>query len=365
MRRTKQTPTISKIPDRPILFLILFLTGLGLIAIADASAPQALKFFNDELYFFKQQAMWAVLGIIGMTVTSFINYKFWERIATPLFWGNVLLLILVLIPGVGLSALGARRWIVVGPVNFQPSELIKLTMALYMAKVAASGKGMLAYFIPVGIVGALIMLQPDLGTTVVAVGIALVQIFAAGVNLLYFAGAAGGAGILAVILILTSSYRRDRLMAFLHSAQDPLGNTYHIRQVLLALGSGGLFGVGLGHSRQKYLFLPEAATDSIFAVLGEELGFVGAVVLILVFVYLIFRIIRIAEKSPDKFGQIAALGIGAWLGGQVFLNISSMVALTPLTGIPMPFMSYGGTSLVTVLAGTGILLNISRYAKKD
>ena len=167
-----------------------------------------------------------------------------------------------------------------------------------------------------------------------------------------------------IILIITSDYRRDRLLTFLEQTQDPLGKGYHIRQILFALGSGGIFGVGLGQSRQKYLFLPEAATDSIFAVIAEELGFVGALILIILLLVFIYKALRIVANAPDKFSQVLSAGLITWIGGQIFLNIASMVALVPLTGSPLPFISYGGSSLVTVLIATGILLNISRYESK-
>ncbi|MBI2103934.1 putative lipid II flippase FtsW [Candidatus Woesebacteria bacterium] len=349
--------------DKPLLILVLILTGIGLIAVADASAPQALNFFKDELYFFKQQAVWAAIGVALLILVSFIKYNFWEKIATPLFFINVLLLMVVLAPGVGISALGARRWIDLGVLSFQPSELIKLSLILYLAKVASREKGALAYFLPLVAVSALIMLQPDLGTTLVVVMVSLVQIFIAGVNLFYFVGGAIIAGVTAAVLILISPYRRERLLTFLESTRDPLDSSYHIRQILLALGSGGFAGVGLGASRQKYLFLPEAATDSIFAVLAEEIGFVGSLAIIILFAAIVLRGLKIANNAPDKFSQVASIGIVAWITTQFFLNISSMVALTPLTGVPLPLISYGGTALTTILLATGILLNISRYAK--
>jgi cell division protein FtsW len=240
---------------------------------------------------------------------------------------------------------------------------VKFGLAIYLAKVAESGKKPLAYFVPLALVCGLIMLQPDLGTTLVVATIGVSQIFVSGVPLLYFAGSML-AGILGVLgLILTSPYRRDRLLTFFEVTSDPLGKAYHIRQILLALGSGGLFGLGIGQSRQKYLFLPEASTDSIFAAIAEEVGFVGSVVLICLFGYFLFKAFSIASRAKDKYAQILAVGIASWIGGQVFLNFSSMVALTPLTGIPLPFFSFGGTSLVMILVGCGILLNISKYSK--
>lgn len=347
--------------DRTFFYLILTLVAMGLIFIADISTPQALNYFNDKFYFLKQQVVWAMIGIGAMIVTSNINYNFWRKLAVPIFFTTVLLLIAVLIPGISLKALGARRWISVGSINFQPSEVVKLALALYLARVSESSKKPLAFFIPLALVCGLIMLQPDLGTTLVVGFIGIIQIFVSGVPLMYFLGSllAGIAGV--VVLIIASPYRRDRLMTFLQVSSDPLGKEYHIRQILLALGSGGLFGLGIGQSRQKYLFLPEASTDSIFAAISEEIGFIGSVALIALFAYFLYKAFKIASNAPDQFSKILAVGITAWIGGQVILNISSMTALTPLTGIPLPFFSYGGTSLSMILASCGILLNISRY----
>ena len=334
---------------------------MGLIAVADASAPQALNTFNDKFYLLKQQSISALIGVALLFIVSKINYKFWEKVATPLFFISLILLVVVLIPGVGSKLLGARRWISFGVVNFQPSELIKLGMAMYLAKVASAKKGAASFFIPLGVVLGLIMLQPDLGTALIVAGIGLSQIFISGINLLYLLGGGIIGGIITFILILLSPYRKDRLLTFLEMTGDPLGKSYHIRQVLLGLGSGGLFGVGIGQSRQKYLFLPEASTDSIFSVILEELGFFGGLVLIILFLYFIFRGLKIVKNAPDEFSRVLSLGIVAWLGGQAFLNMAAMSALLPLTGIPLPFFSYGGSSLVMVLISCGILLNISKH----
>lgn len=371
MKRRRETRTIAKHHagfqkpqiDKQLFYLILILVTIGLVFIADISAPQALNFFGDKFHFLKQQVVWAGIGIAAMIVVSNINYNFWKKIATPFFGISVLLLVAVLIPAISLHALGARRWISIGSVNFQPSEVVKLALALYLAKVSDSNiKKPLAFFLPLALVCGLIMLQPDLGTTLVVGFIGIIQIFVAGVPIVYFLGSLAVGIIGVVILIITSPYRRDRLMTFLQVGADPLGKEYHIRQILLAIGSGGLFGLGIGQSKQKYLFLPEASTDSIFAAIAEELGFIGSLVLILLFAYFLYRAFKIVKNAPDQFSKILSLGIVAWIGGQIILNISAMTALTPLTGIPLPFFSYGGTSLSMILASCGILLNISRYA---
>ncbi len=356
-RLQKQTKTV----DKKLLIVTLLLAGLGLLAVADASAPQALSVFSDKFYFVKQQAVWLIIGIVVMFLAAKIHYSFWEKIAVPLFIISLLGLIAVLIPGVGSRLLGARRWIALGPIGVQPSEIAKLTLAIFLAKAASKNKTFLLFFLAFAAVAGLIMLEPDLGTTVIITFLSLAQIFISGINIFYFIGAGILITLSSLFLIIVSPYRRERLMTFLKVAEDPLGKDYHIRQILLALGSGGLLGVGLGQSRQKFLFLPEAATDSIFAVVAEEMGFIGALVLISLFGFFIWQGFKIAKNAPDKFSQVLATGIVAWIGGQTLINIGSMVALVPLTGVPLPFFSYGGSSLVMVLFATGILLNISKH----
>lgn len=345
--------------DKSLLVLILVFIFLGLIAVADVSAPQAMSQFNDKFFFLKQQSAWALFGLILMFLISKIDYKIWQKFATTFFFLTLILLIAVLIPGIGSKLLGARRWISIGSFNLQPSEIVKLSLSMYLAKVSQSKKGAISYFLPFILVLLLIMLQPDLGTALIMAGIGLSQIFVSGVSMIYFFGSFIIGLLSTLILIIFSPYRRDRLTTFLKMTSDPLGRDYHIRQILLSLGSGGLFGVGVGQSRQKYLFLPEATTDSIFAVILEEIGFFGGIVIIGLFVYFIIRVFKIALNAPDDFSRVLSVGIAGWLGGQIFLNIASMAALVPLTGVPLPFFSYGGSSLVTVLIACGILLNIS------
>lgn len=354
-----------KLPfDKQFFYLVLGLVTIGLIFVADISAPQALNYFNDKFYFLKSQSIAAVVGIVLMYILSFINYNFYKKVANPFFIFSLVLLVLVFIPGLSYSALGARRWISIADFNFQPSEVIKLSLAIFIAKIADSKRKTIIYYIPLILVAGLIMLQPDLGTTLVISIMALSQILVSGIPFLHFLISLLSGFFGLIVLILVSPYRRDRVMTFFENTVDPLGKGYHIRQILLALGSGGLFGLGIGQSRQKYLFLPEASTDSIFAAISEEIGFMGSFLLILVFAVFIFKAFKIASLAPDQFSRILAIGITTWIGGQILLNIAAMTALTPLTGIPLPFFSYGGTSLVMILIGCGILLNISRYATK-
>lgn len=341
--------------------MTLTLTILGLVAVADASAPQALNVFNDKFHFIKQQLGWAVFGLILMGTSVVIPYKFWGKVAVWLFYANLLLLVAVLIPGVGMKVLGARRWLLLGQISIQPSEMIKFTAALYFARLAQNKKSILAWLLPMGLVAFLIMLQPDLGTTLIFLGVGFVQLFVSGVNPLYFLGTGLISGVLGWVVVYFSDYRRQRLLTFLKQTNDPLGSSYHIRQILLSLGLGGVWGVGLGASRQKYLFLPETTTDSIFAVIAEEIGFVGAVVIIILLLCLVWEGLKVAKRATDNFSKVFVVGVVAWIGWQVLLNVGSMVALVPLTGVPLPFFSYGGSSLTMILLSLGIVLNISRY----
>lgn len=349
--------------DKTLFWMVVLLCVLGILAVSDASAPQALAVFSDPYYFAKQQIVWTVVGFFGLIVASNIHYLQWKKVAF-LFGGTcVVLLMAVLIPGIGERVLGARRWIGLGPISLQPSEFAKFAVALATARMI-DDKYPLSYIVGfVGGVCGLIMLQPDLGTTIVVAGVGAAQLFAAGLPLAHFVILGFGGALATLFLILVSDYRRARLVSFLESSSDPLANSYHMRQILIALGSGGVLGVGIGQSRQKHLFLPETASDSIFAVIAEETGLVGSLVVILLLAFFVLRVLKIAKNAPDTFSRILASGVAFWFMGQMFLNISSIVAVTPLTGIPLPFFSYGGSSLVMILGSLGIILNISKYAK--
>lgn len=348
-------------PDFVLAGLAAGLTLLGLLAIYDASVVEAYRTFADKLYFLKLQAQWALVGVAAAVGTYFFPYPRLRPLAPPLLLATIVLLVLVLIPGVGVEALGARRRIDLGPIGVQPAEFAKLAFIIYLAAFLSAKKDSIwPLWLATAIIFGLIVLEPDLGTAVVLLGSAFTVYFVSGAPLLTLLilaiiGVLAGAGV-----IFVSPYRKERLLTFLDPARDPLGASYHIRQILIALGSGGLFGLGLGQSRQKFQYLPEVTTDSIFAVIAEEVGFVGAVTLILLFLLLIYRGFHIARSCPDSFGRLLATGIVSLIGFQALVNLAAMVALVPLTGVPLPFISYGGSSLVVTLAGIGILLNISK-----
>lgn len=346
--------------SRAIYIITFLLTIIGLIVIADSSAPMAVRSYSDKYHFVKQQTVWALAGSASFFIFSRINYRFWEKYATLIFFAGLLMLLMVFVPGVGVVTNGARRWLIIAGNRLQPSEFVKLSILIYVAKLASKKKGMMSYLVTIFLVCALIMLQPDLGTTMVIATSAFIQMFISGVSLIKFLAISLVGGGISLFLILFSDYRRARLMTFLSQTQDSLGEGYHIRQILFALGSGGIWGVGFGESKQKYLFLPATATDSIFAVIAEELGFLGAFVIIILFCIYIYFGFKIAVEAKDTFSKVLAAGIVSWIGIQTVFNLGSMVALVPLTGIPLPFVSYGGSALLASLTASGILLNISR-----
>jgi cell division protein FtsW len=309
-----------------------------------------------------------VLGLGALYLCANIKYSSWEKWAIPFLGITAILLILVLIPGIGVSALGASRRINLGLFGVQPAEIAKLSLAVFLSASLSRDNSVMRFIVPLLGITGLIIVEPDLGTTTIVTAMAFAIYFTSGAPLLYFASFVGAGGLLGLVLTLFSDYRRERLMTFLNPHNDIINNSdashYHVRQILIALGSGGFWGLGLGQSRQKYLFLPEPATDSIFAIIAEEMGFLGAVALIAALVFLIVRGFLIAFRTEDPFGRLLAVGIISWIAMQCVVNLSAMVALVPLTGVPLPFVSYGGSSLVVSLAAMGILLNISRHARK-
>lgn len=347
-----------------IFFLALTLVGFGVLMVYNASVAEALRDFNDKYYFVKQQAKWLGLGLVGMLVMSRIRYKNLYALSSTLLVVNIILLVLVLIPGVGSKVMGARRWLVLPGLTIQPSELMKFTQVVYLSSWLTGQKVSLLHFGGyIAFIAFLIMLQPDMGTTLVIVFTSLAIYFLAQYPMKNLLGIIAVGGVIGLVLILASPYRRARLNTYFNPTSDPLGSSYHIRQVLMALGSGGTMGVGIGKSRQKYEYLPESTTDSIFAVIGEETGFIGGVTLIGIFVYFIYLGFRVASSVKDKWASVLAGGIVSWFALQVILNLASMVALTPLTGIPLPLVSYGGSALITGLAGIGVLIGIARENK--
>ncbi len=347
-----------------MLLAVVGLSLFGILMVYDSSVAIAIRDFGNQYYYLRDQLKWLAAGFVLLTIFSFVDYHWWYNIALPILLGTIVLLLAVFLPGIGVAALGAHRWINFGFFVLQPAEFAKLALVIYLsAWFSVRERGRLrAFALLVSMVVGLVLLEPDLGTSVIIVLIALILYFASGAPVMHFAVIIPVLILGIVGLAIISPYRMARLTTFLHPEEDPLGSSYHIRQVLLGLGSGGLTGVGIGQSRQKYEYLPEANTDSIFAIIGEETGFIGGVAVILMFVFASWRGFRIANRARDGFGRLLAIGITAWISVQTIINLSAMVALMPLTGVPLPFVSYGGSSLIIMLAAVGILLNISKVA---
>lgn len=348
--------------DYPLFTTVILVTIFGLIMVYDASVVQAYKDFADKYYYIKQQIVWAILGIILMMVAFIFKYTNYKKISLPLLLGSFVLLIAVLIPGLGSQAGGAHRWLDLRVVTIQPAELIKITSIIFFASLFEKRVRTFAFLNVVFLVTIIVgLLQKDLGTSIVFFLTSLAMYIVAGAKLTYLLAMVPMATIGFVLFTVTSSYRRQRVLGFLDPFADPQGYTYHISQVLIALGSGGLFGLGLGQSRQKFEYIPEVTTDSIFAIVGEEFGFLGALFLTILLSILVWRGFRIAKNCQDRFGKILAVGLTSWLGIQILVNLGAMVSLIPLTGVPLPFISYGGSALLANLVAVGILLNISKY----
>lgn len=350
--------------DLPLLGIVGILVIFGLMMVYDASAVQGLKDFKDSYYYIRQQLIWVGVGVLSLIFFANFDYKKFKIFSLPAVVFSIILLLAVFIPGLGTSGGGAHRWLKIGIITIQPAEIIKLTGVIFLATIFDKKVRTLPFVILVTLVSLITaILQKDLGSTIVFVATAIILYFAAGAPWWHFIITLPVGFLALLVLIFTSSYRSKRVLAFLDPFSDPQGYTYHISQVLIALGSGGILGLGLGHSRQKFEYIPEVSTDSIFGVIGEELGFVGSSVLIILFALLISRGVKISQQCPDSFGKILALGLTSWLGIQIVINLSSMVALLPLTGVPLPFISYGGSALVANLTAVGILLNISKQSQ--
>jgi cell division protein FtsW len=358
-------------PDVLIIASTLCLLAIGLVMVYSASAVNAFHDYGDSYYYLKRQLVFAILGLIGMYAMINIDYWVWKKHAPAILIVCFALLVAVLIPGIGVVRGGARSWLGIGSLGIQPSEFMKLGMVLFLARLLADEKNRVTNFTrglmpPLLLVGAafgLIMLQPDLGTGAVLAGASLLVIFVAGARLSHLLGLALAGLIGLAGLILAAPYRMQRIIAFLDPWQDPLGAGYQAIQSLYAIGPGRLVGLGLGMSRQKYSYLPEPQTDFIFSIIAEELGFIGGSFVLLLFLLLIWRGLRTAITAPDRFGSLLAAGIIGVVAVQVFINIGVVIGLLPVTGITLPLISAGGSSLTLILTGLGILLNISRYAR--
>jgi cell division protein FtsW len=354
--------------DLPLVGVVLTLVAIGLLMVYSASGIRALDTLDDPSYFLVQQSVWAAIGIVGMLVAARVDHRRLRVLALPLMVASLVGLVLVLVPGVGTCAAGACRWLRITPfAGVQPSEVAKLALVVYLAFWLASRRERigaasttLPFLVLLGALAGLIVAEPDLGTAIVTASIAFVVWFAAGARLTAFAAM----GVLAVVataaLAVAQPYRLQRVLTFLDPWADPRDSGFQTIQSLYGLALGGPFGEGLGAGKEKFGFLPAPYTDSIFAVIGNELGLIGTVTVIFLFLVLAFRGTRIALRAPDAEGALLAIGITAWLAFQAWLNMAVVASLVPMTGITLPFISYGGSSLCVGLVAVGILLSVGR-----
>jgi len=369
MKKRKRFNTkvnIPKVKNWVVLFgLPLLLALVGLVFVFEASSIRGLTEVGDSFHYLKLQVQWITLGVLCMTFFSFFNYRNLYYTAFPLMAIVIILLVIVLIPSVGEKAGGARSWINLGFFNVQPTEFAKLATIIYLASwfSGKEKKRFLPFISLLGFLMFLILLQPDMGTALIIFFLSTTIYFLAGKELryLFLLVPVSIAGFF--FLVFAAPYRMRRLTAFLNPTEDPQGVGYHINQILISLSQGGIFGQGFGASRQKYLFLPEAHTDSIFAIYGEEFGFLGSMTLIFLYVIFLYKIFQIYNATEDRFAKLLIVGIFAYFGFQIIINLGGMVNLMPLTGVTLPFISYGGSHIIISFALLGIAMNIAKSAK--
>ena len=369
--RVSRFSATSRSVRRPVRFVVLAVMAmlmvlLGIVMVLSAASVQDLRLHGNAWYHQRRQLLWVVIGLAGLVATSRLDYRRLRPLAVWILGVAVVLLVAVFIPGIGIQANGSSRWIGVGAATFQPSELAKLAVILYGSVLLSSRPvddlrlTVLPLAVVLGGVGALVYAEPDLGTTVILVAIASSLLFFAGLRLaIVGATAALGVGVLGA-LTMTAGYRRDRLMSMFDPWSDPLNTGWQAIQAGVAISNGGLWGLGLGASRAKWGFLPFAQTDFIFAIVAEEIGFVAAMGVILVYLVIGVCGLTTALRAPDRFGQLLAAGITTWIMIQAYVNIGAVLGVLPITGVPLPLVSYGGSSMVLTLTAYGVLLNVAR-----
>jgi cell division protein FtsW len=358
--------------DRVLLLTTFALMGIGLIMLYSSSSIMAQQRFDDSMYFVKKQILFALFGLAVLIFSKNLPYGLYRRFVYVILALSVVSLIIVLLPQVGHRVGGARRWLRFGPISIQPAEFAKLALVIYISyslskkkgRVQELSVGYVPHLIVSGVLIGLVVMQPDLGTAITFAVLAFLLLFVAGVRLRYLLATGLGLIPLLALAIAQKGYRWERLMAFLNPWRDPSDTSFQLLHSLLALGSGGPLGVGLGSGQQKLFYLPEPHTDFILAVIGEETGMVGVSIVLLLYALLTFRGMKISLQAPDRFGTYLAFGLSLTIGLQAFINSAVVMGLLPTKGLPLPLISYGGSSLITNLAAIGILMNISTYAKE-
>jgi cell division protein FtsW len=356
-------------PDLWLLGVAALLLSVGVVMVYSASAIVAADRFQDPALFVKKQLVWAALGSVGLLAALRMDYRRLEKLGWPLLIGIGVLLVAVLVPPLAQSINGTRRWLRLGPMSFQPAELAKLALVIYLAAFLARRRetltdfrqGVLPPLAVAGILAALVLAQPDLGNCLTLVAVTFALLYLAGTRTQHLLVVVGAAVPLLTLAVWLAPYRLRRITTFLDPWSDPRGSGFQIIQSWLALGSGGLTGRGIGASRQKLFYLPEAHTDFIFAIVGEELGFVGAAAIIAAFAVMVWRGLRVGLRAPDAFGAYLALGLTLLIATQTLVNLGVVTGLLPTKGLPLPFLSFGGSALLTTMLATGLLLNISQH----
>ncbi len=354
-----------------LLTIVVVLNVIGSVMVLSASSVASLTHYGNAWYFFLRQIFWVAIAGTGFFVASRVDYRQWRRFVRPMLAISAVALVLVLVPGFGVHVAGSRRWLGAGMFRFQPSELAKLALLLYgadlltrrAAEVHDPRRVLAPLLLVLGGFAALVMLEPDLGSTLVLGLVMGALVLAGGIRARHLATVGAAAVMTVTVLALSAPYRRARLLTFLDPLADPTNTGYQISQSFIALGSGGWTGVGLGAGRAKWNFLPNAHTDFIFAIVGEELGLVGCGLLLGLFAGFAVIGTRAAMRAPDRFGMLLAAGITTWIVGQALINIGAVVGLLPISGIPLPFVSFGGSALVTCMFATGVLTNVARQSR--
>jgi cell division protein FtsW len=358
-------------PDTWLFFAVAALVGIGLVMIYSASSATAYAEHHDVAFYAKRQGMWLVAGLAAAFVAYRLDYHPLKRFAPYILVGSIITLALVLVPHVGFIVNGARRWIGASSISFQPSEFAKLALVVYLGttlaqrgeRITSLVTGLFPLCVPVLIMGVLVLKEPDLGTASLLGMIAFAMFFVAGARIAHLLAIAVATLPPVLVAVLASPYQRERVFIFLNPWRDPENMGFHIVQSLLALGSGGIFGVGLGASRAKFFYLPEQYTDFIFSVIGEELGLIGALAVVVLFVLFTYRAVKIAIAAPDRFGFFLAIGCTAMITIQAFINIGVVTSSWPVTGVPLPFISFGGSSLIVNLVAVALIMNVGRHRR--
>jgi cell division protein FtsW len=356
-----------------LLVAAAMLVITGLLAVYTSSFAVGYHEYGNTNYFVARQAFFALLGVAALAFFMRLDYNRLRAWSVPMLLLAFAGLILVLLPGVGVERNGASRWLIFGPISVQPSEFAKLAVVVYIAAwLASRGKeinqfsiGFVPFVLLLGIVGGLIMAEPDMGTTIIVFITASTLFFVAGAPLTHLALLIGVGSVISYAVVLQRDYQLDRLALFVNPDSDPQGGGFQVLQLLVALGSGGPLGEGWGEGRQKFFYVPGAHTDGVFAILGEELGFFGLMAIMGIFAFFIYRSALVTIRSRDRFSMLLCVGIIAWISAQTLINIGGITRTIPLTGVPLPFLSYGGSSLITLMAAVGVLLSVSRYASAD